>query len=112
LSPQTRNLLRLLNEYVNRSATSDHVPRAAFRFTRRDVRDALHWSDSQVSTHLQRLVDLEYVLAHRGRNGQRYVYELLYNGEGFEGQPFLMGLIDPSKLQHPSSMPPTLTPFC
>lgn len=111
LSPQTRNLLRLLNEYVNRCSTSDHVPRHALRFTRRDVRESLHWSDSQICKHLQRLVDLEFVLAHRGRNGQRYVYELLYNGEGFEGQPFLMGLLDPSKLQHPASMMQTLTPF-
>jgi len=40
---------------------------------------------------------------HRGRNGQRYVYELLYSGEGREGQPFLMGLIDPAKLKEPAS---------
>ena len=110
LSPQTRNLLSLLNDHVNKQSQISRVPRDAFRFTRRDVRDAVHWSDSQISTHLNRLVGLEYVLAHRGRNGQKYVYELLYQGEGFEGQPFLMGLIDPSKLRHPASMPKTLTP--
>jgi len=43
------------------------------------------------------------VLIHRGRNGQRYVYELLYDGEGKAGQPFLMGLIDPSKLKSPAT---------
>jgi len=59
---------------------------------------------------LNRLVALEYVLVHRGRNGQKYVYELLYQGEGFEGQPFLMGLLDPAKLRHPASMTKTLTP--
>jgi hypothetical protein len=52
---------------------------------------------------LNRLVDLEYLFAHRGRNGQRYVYELLYAGEGSEGQPFMMGLIDPAKLTEPAS---------
>jgi hypothetical protein len=52
---------------------------------------------------LKKLVDLEYVIVHRGRNGQRYVYELLYGGEGREGQPFLMGLIDPAKLKEPAS---------
>jgi len=70
-----------------------------------------------VRIHLDRLVELEYVLVHRGRNGQRYVYELLYNGGGAEDQPFLMGLLDPAKLKHPSSVPSftsmlkTLTPL-
>ena len=116
LAPQTRNLLSQLHTFVSTQSKSVSVPRNAFRFTRRDVRDAIHWSDSQVRTHLDRLVELEYVLVHRGRNGQRYVYELLYNGEGAEDQPFLMGLLDPAKLKHPSSvpssssMPKTLTP--
>jgi len=110
LAPQTRNLLSLLNDYVHKQSQFSQVPRDAFRFTRRDVRDAIHWSDSQISTHLNRLVALEYVLVHRGRNGQKYVYELLYQGEGFEGQPFLMGLLDPAKLRHPASMTKTLTP--
>ena len=60
-------------------------------------------SDYQVRSHLKRLVEMEYVLVHRGRNGQRYVYELLYAVEGREGQPFLMGLIDPAKLREPAS---------
>jgi hypothetical protein len=107
LSPQTRNLLNRLHGFVIRQAKLSNVPRQCFRFTRRDARAATGVGHSQLGIHLQRLVDLEYVLAHRGRNGQRYVYELLYNGEGFEGQPFLMGLIDPSKLQHPSSLPQT-----
>jgi hypothetical protein len=117
LSPQTRNLLGQLHTFVNGQSKSLNVPRHAFRFTRRDVRDAIHWSDSQVRTHLDRLVELEYVLVHRGRNGQRFVYELLYNGEGAKDQPFLMGLIDAAKLRHPSSiatsmpMPRTLTPL-
>jgi DNA primase len=107
LSPQTRHLLNQLHSFVNDQAKQLSVPRHSVRFTRRDVRDATGSGNSQTSIHLQRLVDLEYVLAHRGRNGQRYVYELLYNGEGFEGQPFLMGLLDPSKLQHPASMTQT-----
>jgi hypothetical protein len=111
LSPQTRSLLNQLHGFVNAQAKSLNVPRNSVRFTRREIRDTTGGSNSQVSVHLNRLVELEYVLAHRGRNGQRFVYELLYNGEGFEGQPFLMGLIDPAHLQHPSSatMPMTMT---
>ncbi len=110
LSPQTRTLLGLLHEFVDDEVKFRSVPRSSYRFTRRDVREAIHWSDSQVRKHLTRLVELEYVLVHRGRNGQRYVYELLYSGEGREGQPFLMGLLDPAKLTQPASTTKTLTP--
>jgi hypothetical protein len=104
LSPQTRSLLNQLHTFVTKQSKSWNVPRNSFRFTRRDLRDATHWSDFQLHTHLTKLVSLEYVLAHRGTRGSRYVYELLYNGEGVENQPFLMGLIDPAKLRHPASM--------
>lgn len=111
LAPQTRNLLGRLHDFVDSNSRSTGLPRDAFRFTRRDVREAIHWSDSQIQKHLGRLVDLEYVLVHRGRNGQRYVYELLYGGEGREGQPFLMGLIDPAKLKTPATTTKTSTPL-
>ena len=110
LSPQTRRLLGTLHEWVSEQVKSLNLPRDAYRFTRRDVRESIHWSDSQLSKHLQRLIDLEYLLVHRGRNGQRYVYELLYGGEGSQGQPFLMGLVDSGKLRQSSTMTKTSTP--
>ena len=110
LSPQSRNLLGKLHDFVDDRSSQQSVPRDAVRFTRRDLRESIGWSDPQVNRHLGRLVTLEYVIVHRGRGGQRYVYELLYSGEGREGQPFLMGLIDPSKLRQPASTPETLTP--
>ena len=96
LSPQTRRLLSLLHEFVAtgiESATrqppclSVHPPRRSRR--RR--------SGATCNSHstLTRLVELEYVVAHRGKHGSRYVYELLYHGEGQTGTPFLMGLADP-----------------
>ena len=42
---------------------------------------------------------MEYLLVHRGERGQSYVYELLYEGQGADGKPFLMGLIDVEKLR-------------
>ena len=42
-------------------------------------------------THLDRLVELEYVLAHRGGRGQSFVYELLWDGKGSGGEAFLSG---------------------
>ncbi len=49
--------------------------------------------------HLERLVVLEYVFAHHGRNGQRYVYELVFDGELENGSPQLPGLIDVEQLK-------------
>lgn len=106
LAPQTRKLLMLLHEFAGVRAKQTCVDRVDLRFTRRDVREWTGWSNFQVFTHLKRLVDLEYVMVHRGKNGQRFIYELLYNGEGLEGKPFLVGLIDPAKLKAP---PTTIT---
>jgi len=49
--------------------------------------------------HLDRLVELEYVLTHRGGRGQSFEYELLYDGKGKDGKPFLVGLIDVEALR-------------
>lgn len=46
------------------------------RFTRREARHELGLSYEQLRVHLGRLVELEYVIAHRGSRGQSYVYEL------------------------------------
>jgi hypothetical protein len=74
------------------------LDRADFRFSRREVREHTGWSDFQVKMHMKKLEDLEYVLVHRGRRGQSFVYELLYDGEGQDGGRFVLGLIDPEKL--------------
>ena len=96
LPPQTRRLLTLLADWVTAQCAARDETREAFRFTRRDVRAATSWGDTQLKIHLSRLVELEYVIAHRGRNGT-FEYELLYSG-GDEGRPHLCGLLDPEKL--------------
>ena len=77
LTPQTQNCLTLLQQLVEAIAKRDGVRNCEVRFTRRMLRESIQWSDYQVSTHLDRLVSLEYVRAHRGRQGATYVYELL-----------------------------------
>jgi hypothetical protein len=57
------------------------------------------WHDSQLKVHLDRLADLEYLLVRYGRNGQRYVYELLYRGQGQDGSRFALGLLDVAALR-------------
>ncbi|MDQ6838991.1 MAG: DNA primase, partial [Actinomycetota bacterium] len=98
LAPQTRRLLGHLDELVAKMAAASETARADVRFTRRAVREHCGWSDFQVRTHLGRLVDLEYVLVHRGGRGQSFVYELLWDGAGADGRPHLGGLVDVTTL--------------
>ena len=56
----------------------------------------------QLRVHLGRLVELEYVLVHRGGRGQSFVYELLYDGQGQDGRAFVLGLVDVDALHEPT----------
>jgi DNA primase catalytic core len=99
LSPQTRRLLELVMGMVEKHCAAQAITRSDYRFSRRDVREATRWSDFQVKQHMHKLEELEYVLVHRGGRGQSFVYELLYDGAGRDGKPFLMGLIDRAALK-------------
>jgi hypothetical protein len=94
LPPQTRKLLRLIVERVSDQCTQLAMARADYRFNRREVRAHTNWSDTALKVHLARLAEMEYLLIHRGSRGQSYAYELLYSGDGSEGEPHLSGLID------------------
>ncbi len=94
LPPQTRRLLLALDRMVGERCQAEAVARKDYRFSRRQVREYTSWSHTQVHVHLERLVELEYVLVHRGRQGQSFEYELLYDGRGKDGRPFLTGLIN------------------
>lgn len=93
LPPPTRQLLQQLQAWVADTARAEGIQHSAVRFTRRDVREAVGLSDKQVRVHLERLVELDYVLVHYGRNGQRFVYELVFDGALESDQCQMMGLI-------------------
>ena len=99
LTPQTRKLLLLINDMVAQTCQTRNIDRDACHFSRKDVRQFTGWSDFQVRTHLRKLALLEYLLVHRGGRGQSFEYELLYDGEGENGQPFMMGLADTEQLR-------------
>ena len=92
LPPQTRTLLTLIDEWVKERCKADNIEQASLRFTRREIREATLWGNTQLKVHLKRLEELEYLIVHRGGRGQSFVYELAYQGEGKDGQPFLLGL--------------------
>lgn len=98
LPPQTRRVLGLLDRFVAAEAKKGGLERAQVRFSRRELREAWGMSDTQLRLHLERLAALEYVLARREGPGGRLVYELVYDGAGEDGRPFVPGLIDAEAL--------------
>jgi len=98
LPPQTRKLLTALDSWVTRGCQVQGVTRAEYRFTRRQVREALHLGDTQLKLHLGRLAELEYLRVLRGREGG-FEYVLLYEAAA-EGGRFLPGLVDVATLAH------------
>ena len=98
LPPQTRRLLKLIDGHVAAECERLSVKRADFRFSRRSLREAIAWGDTQLRLHLERLADLEYVLASRCGAGGKYVYELAYE-VGDETRAQVAGLIDVAALE-------------
>jgi hypothetical protein len=58
------------------------------------VREHARWGDTQLKIHLARLVELEYLLIHRGGRGQSFEYELLFDGEAHGDAAHVSGLLD------------------
>ncbi|CAG76290.1 DnaG primase-like protein [Pectobacterium atrosepticum SCRI1043] len=88
MPPQTRKLLLLIQDWVKASGQ----PKAEYHFTRKQLRDAVQWGDTQLKIHLARLVELEYLLLHK--RGLTFCYELLFDGNAQTDSAHLCGLID------------------
>jgi len=94
LSPSSRKLLMMIKDMCKKNTDSCN-----HHFNRRQIREYSGWSDFQVRTHIRQLEDLEYIYSVMGKRGKEYVYELVYNGEGSDGQPFVIGLTDTRQLK-------------
>jgi hypothetical protein len=99
LPPQTKTLLGLIKTFVDERCKLEGMTQQAFRFSRREVREAIGWSLSQLQIHFQRLEDYEYLIIHSGGRGSNKSYELLFDGDIKSLEPHLMGLIDVEKLR-------------
>jgi hypothetical protein len=113
LPPQSRRFLEQVHDMVTERCQVLQVDQRDYRFSRSDLREHTGWSYPQVRRHLDRLVEMEYVLVHRGGRGQSFVYELLWDGKGREGETFLIGLVDVEALRKgvkPGGTTATLTP--
>ncbi len=97
LPPHTRRLLEVIHRMVTEKCKEMDIPRGEYRFTRRDLRDYSQWGDTQLKVHLKRLVEHEYLTLTVQK--RKHLYECLYNGEGQDSKPFLMGLVDTARLE-------------
>ena len=98
LPPQTRRVLGVIEAMVEKECRARSLARADARFTRRELRARCGMSDTAVRIHLERLVAMEYVRPVAGRSGQRFEYELLFDGDLERSAPQMIGLLDVSAL--------------
>jgi hypothetical protein len=110
LPPQTRRVLGLIEVLVTERMQHGAILRTDVRFTRRELRNCCGMSDAAIRVHLERLVAMEYVRTVAGKNGQRFEYELLFDGALERSGPQMMGLIDVGALRSAHPEPLSTTP--
>ena len=81
LSFPSRELLRLLGDYVAHRAKAENKAALEIEWTRRELREAIQWTEARLRLHLGELVRLEYIAAVSGRFGSRFRYQLLIDPE-------------------------------
>lgn len=79
IAPPSRKLLDEICQLIDekRSSTTDNEDELTF--TRKELRERIHWSEAQVRKYLYPLVKLDYIKPTTGKNGSRYNYELVEN---------------------------------
>ena len=105
LPPQTRRLLVLIEERVAAECSRLKIERANFRFSRRDVRGWIGWSDAPRSKSIFIAWKKWNTCSSTGPHAaEGYVYEMRLRGRGpGRRAPLGMGLIDAATLQTASA---------
>jgi DNA primase catalytic core len=105
LSFPGRELLRLTGEYVAAQAKEAGKPALEIEWTRRELREAIHWTEARLRLHLAELVRLEYLAPVGGRFGSRYRYRLLVAPEQIaEGGRLVVGWKSVEQLRHEANL--------
>jgi DNA primase len=110
LPPQTRRVLGIIEAFVAEKVKQREISRSEARFTRRELRARCGMSDAAIRVHLERLVMMEYVRPAAGRNGLRFEYELLFDGDVDASAPQMIGLIDVTTIATLQGSDPDLAP--
>ncbi|MEO6993552.1 MAG: CHC2 zinc finger domain-containing protein [Lacunisphaera sp.] len=85
LSPPGRRLAEQLAGYVEEQAKAHEGKWSKVDFGRRELREALKWSDTRLRVHLGELLRLEYLAPLCGANGSAFRYRLLVPPEVLRG---------------------------
>lgn len=106
LASPSKNLLELIYQMVKEKEKQTGISRNETEFTRREVREYTKWSDYQIKIHIKQLEDLEYLIFLVANRGRRFCYKLAYNGEGQDGNKFVLGLINIEQLKEKMRLVP------
>jgi len=98
LPPQTRRMYECIKQIVRDRCKAQKIEQRFAFFSRRDLRELLGWSFTQVRVHLERLRQFEYISARFGRPGSAFQYELLTDCMEPRGNVHI-GLLDVQKLR-------------
>jgi energy-coupling factor transporter ATP-binding protein EcfA2 len=77
LAPQVRRLLDVVRSYASHRAQEEDCEASEIDVTRRQLRERLGWSDTQVRAATDRLVALEYLVVSTGGRGRCRTYRLV-----------------------------------
>jgi hypothetical protein len=86
LSQPGRELLSRIEQFARQKAATATADKDTF--TRRELREAIHWRDTRLRLHLRELLELEYIAALSGRFGVSYRYRLIGNCSQETGRCF------------------------
>ena len=98
LPPQSRRMYEAVKAIVRDRMAAQEVEQRFALFSRRELREHLGWSITQVRVHLERLRQFEYITARYGSVGSAFQYELLTDCNEPEGVERI-GLLDVEKLR-------------
>jgi len=104
LPPQTRQVYETVKAVVRERMDAEEIEQPLALFSRREIRDRLGWSITQVRAHLERLRDMEFVAARFGRPGSPFQYELLTDCREPAATDHI-GLLDVEKLRVSAKLP-------
>jgi DNA primase catalytic core len=97
LSRPGRELLARTTVYVREKAARTKQPLEKIEFCRRELREAIGWSEYQLRTHLAELVELEYIVPLGGRFGSVFTYRIINDSE--DSSRFVPGLKSAEQLR-------------
>jgi hypothetical protein len=100
LPPHTRGFLIEMTRLRDAEAERLQVAKSDVRLSRRALAEQTGLSFPQIGRHLAKLIEHEYVITHQGGPASRLLlYEILYRGEGTDGELFLPGLVTTEELE-------------